>query len=50
MSYGQAMILTGMAIGSLCTLVLASPFWLLRGMEILDLKARLKSYRKNYKP
>ena len=50
MSYGQEMILTGMALGSLSTLVLITPSWWWRRMEILDLKHRLKSYRKNWKP
>jgi len=50
MSYGEKLILTGMVIGACAVVLLVGPSWWARGTEIRNLRQRLASYRKDWKP
>lgn len=50
MSYGETMILTGMVLGAFTVVILAGPSWWTRGTRITELRRRLVSYRKDWKP
>ncbi len=50
MSYGEQLILTGMVIGAVTVVVLAGPSWWARGTQLAELRRRLASYRKDWKP
>ncbi len=50
MSYGEKLILTGMVIGACFVMLLVGPSWWARGTQLTELRRRLASYRKDWKP